>query len=209
MATLSEAESAPRIDRWRAPDVVSGEEQFNSVRGERGLSIRDLERIQKEAYDEAFEQGLAEGREHARLEMAEQVKIFDTVLGQLAQPFAELDAQMEEQTAELIMGIVRRLFRRELKTEPGCVIGIVREALDALPVAARDIRVLLHPDDAELVGTALRATDGERAWHIVEDPLLTRGGCRVETATSRIDARVESRLEAIANALLGDERHGR
>lgn len=179
---------------------------FNSVRGERGLSLRDLERIQKQAYDEAFEQGVAEGRASGAALVQQQAQQLGRMLDQLAAPFEDLDACVEQQTAELAMMVVRRLFRRELRTDPSCVIGVVREALDALPVAAREVRVLLHPQDADLVSHALKETEGKRAWYIVEDPLLSRGGCRIETATSRIDARVESRLEAIAKALLGDDR---
>ena len=204
------SDPAPTIDRWQAPDVVASDESFNSTRGERGLSLRDLERIQQQAYDEAFTQGLAEGLEEGRARgrtmIDEQAHLLDTVLGQLAAPFEGLDQDVEQQTAELAMMVVRRLFRRELRTDPGSVIGVVREALDALPVASRQVRVLLHPDDAELVANALTPTDGERAWQLVEDPLQSRGGCRIETATSRIDARVESRLEAVINELLGDER---
>ncbi|MEO1576023.1 MAG: flagellar assembly protein FliH [Pseudomonadota bacterium] len=207
---MSEPERHVSVDRWTAPDVAGGDDAFHSTRGERGLSLRDLERIQKDAYDEAFAQGkadgLAEGRAEAAQRLADQAALLDTVLGQLAEPFASLDTEVEEQTARLAMTIVKRLFRRELKTDPNLVIGVVREALDALPLASRNVRVLLHPDDAELVADALSDTDGERAWHIVEDPLLTRGGCRVETATSRVDARAESRIATIANALLGDER---
>ncbi|MFK7886263.1 MAG: FliH/SctL family protein [Gammaproteobacteria bacterium] len=202
--------STPVVDRWHAPNVAASEDAFNSTRGERGLSLRDLERIQKQAYDEAFEQGLAagteEGQARGRAIVEEKSRLLDVVLGQLAAPFEGLDQQIEQQTAELAMLVVRRLFRRELKTDPGSVIGVVREALDALPIAARQVRVLLHPEDAELVGKALTPTDGERAWHLVEDPLQSRGGCRIETATSRIDARVESRLEAVINEMLGDER---
>lgn len=207
---MSEPAATPPVDRWQAPDVAPSDQAFNSTRGERGLSLRDLERIQKQAYDEAYAQGLSEGIEEGRAKgrtmVEEQARLLQLVLGQLAQPFEQLDQQVEQQTAELAMMVVRRLFRRELKTDPGSVIGVVREALDALPIAARQVRVLLHPEDAELVDKALTPTDGERAWHLVEDPLQSRGGCRIETATSRIDARVESRLEAVINELLGDER---
>ena len=207
---MSETEHPTIVDRWTAPDVDSSDGAFHSTRGERGLSLRDLERIQEQAYNEAYAQGmsegLAEGRARAAREQVAQTELLTALLDQLSEPFASLAKDVETQTAELAMSVVRRLFRRELKTDPGCVIGVVREALDALPVSARSVRVMLHPDDAELVTRALTQTDGERAWHIVEDPLLGRGGCRVETETSRIDARVEARIEAIANALLGDER---
>ncbi|MFK8016208.1 MAG: FliH/SctL family protein [Gammaproteobacteria bacterium] len=204
---MSDIDTSPSaFDRWQPPSVEADNSNFNSQRGERGLSLRDLERIQKQAYDEAFAQGKADGLAAGVKQAQAQARTLFAMLDRLTTPFAQLDDCIVQQTAELVMVVARRLFRRELKTDPSCVIGVVREALDALPVAARDVRVLLHPQDADLVSSALKETEGERAWHVVEDPLLSRGGCRVETATSRIDARVETRLEAIANALLGDER---
>ncbi|RMG30702.1 MAG: flagellar assembly protein FliH, partial [Gammaproteobacteria bacterium] len=48
----------------------------------------------------------------------------------------------------------------------------------------------------------------ERDWKLVEDPTLSRGGCRVETESSRIDATVEQRLHAVLARFLGGERQG-
>jgi flagellar assembly protein FliH len=44
------------------------------------------------------------------------------------------------------------------------------------------------------------------AWRIVEDPLITRGGCKVDTEVSHIDATVENRLAAVIATLFGGER---
>jgi flagellar assembly protein FliH len=96
--------------------------------------------------------------------------------------------------------------RRELNADPGQVVGIVRDALQSLPVAARDIKVHLNPEDAKLVRQHLPAVDQDRAWTIVEDPMLTRGGARVATASSQVDARLESRLGALVVELLGSDR---
>jgi len=40
----------------------------------------------------------------------------------------------------------------------------------------------------------------------VEDPVITRGGCRISSENSSIDAQVETRLGAAIAAVLGDER---
>ena len=104
------------------------------------------------------------------------------------------------------MTVVKQLFRREIKMEPTHVIGVVREAIQMLPAASRNVAVHLHPDDAELVRETLSSVDGERAWSIVEDPLISRGGCTVTTDSSQIDARAETRVNAIVNAISGDER---
>ncbi len=58
-----------------------------------------------------------------------------------------------------------------------------------------------------MVRQHLAPTENERAWVLVEDPVMARGGCQVTTATSRIDARLETRVGAILSELLGTERH--
>jgi flagellar assembly protein FliH len=52
----------------------------------------------------------------------------------------------------------------------------------------------------------LTAPAADRAWTIVEDPTLSRGGCVIHSQSSRIDARLEARIAAVAASALGDER---
>ena len=125
-----------------------------------------------------------------------------------SRPFTALDAAVEQELVALAFAFARQLVRRELKADPGQIVGIVRDALQSLPVATRDIKVHLNPADAKLVREHLPAVDQHRAWAIVEDPMLTRGGARVETATSQVDARLESRLGALVAELLGSDREG-
>ena len=82
----------------------------------------------------------------------------------------------------------------------------MREAIQLLPVASRSVQVHLHPDDASLVRDTLSPAENEPAWSIVEDPLISQGGCRVTTENSQIDATAEARLQAVIHATLGDER---
>jgi len=64
-------------------------------------------------------------------------------------------------------------------------------------VAARDVRVHLHPEDAAVMREHLAPTESERAWVIVEDPVMARGGCQITTATS---AHRNARLEEPGSA---------
>jgi len=113
---------------------------------------------------------------------------------------------MENELAQLALAVGKQLARRELRIEPAQVIAILREALALLPAAAREVRVHLHPEDAATVREHLTAPANERAWTLVEDPTLSRGGCVVHSQSSRIDARLESRIAAVAASTLGDER---
>jgi flagellar assembly protein FliH len=169
-------------------------------------TVGGLADLQAEAYREAFEQGLAEGREAGREEVRQQVERISGLFYDLAKPFEELDAEVERELLTLAMALARQIVRREIKTEPTQIIGIIREAIAALPVAAREVRVHLHPEDAAVVRQHLAPTERERDWTIVEDPVMSRGGCQVTSNASRIDARLETRLGAILSELLGTER---
>jgi len=195
---MSEARAQPRP--WVAPDMSAGAAPAKPP------TVSGLADLQAEAYREAFEQGLEEGRAAGREEVRQQVERISGLFYDLARPFEELDAEVERELLTLAMALARQIVRRELKSEPTQIIGIIREAIAALPVAAREVRVHLHPEDAAVVREHLAPTERERAWAIVEDPVMSRGGCQVTTNASRVDARLETRLGAILSELLGTER---
>ncbi len=65
----------------------------------------------------------------------------DVVMRSLARPFEELDKEVEEQLTLLALTVGKQMVRRELKTDPAQVIGVIRECVGRLPAAARDVRV--------------------------------------------------------------------
>jgi flagellar assembly protein FliH len=197
--TLKAASGGAQL--WTAPDMGS------PVAPQKMATVAGLADLQAEAHKGAFEQGLAEGREAGRAEVRAQVERLSGMFYDLAKPFEVLDAEVERELLTLSMALARQIVRRELKTDPTQIIGIIREAIAALPVAARDVRVHLHPEDAAVVRQHLAPTENERAWVIVEDPVMARGGCQISTSTSRIDMRLETRLGAMLSELLGTERH--
>jgi flagellar assembly protein FliH len=188
------------VSLWTAPSM-DGAPLTNKL-----ATVGGLADLQAEAHKEAFTQGLAEGREAGRAEVKAQVDRLAGMFYDLAKPFEVLDEEVERELLTLAMALARQIVRRELKTDPTQIIGIIREAIAALPVAARDVRVHLHPEDATVVRENLSPTENERAWTIIEDPVMARGGCQITTTTSRIDARLETRLGSILSELLGTER---
>lgn len=192
------ADTAPAT-KWDAPALDGADDSGL-------LTASRLEELQKQAYDEAYEVGLREGREAGEQEIRRRADRFDELLVALARPFDKLDESVEKQLVELAMTVVRQLFRREIKMEPSHVIGVVRDAIKLLPAASRNVTVHLHPEDAALVRETLSLDDADNAWSIVEDPLTAHGGCKITTDNSQIDARADTRVNAIINAISGDER---
>lgn len=186
--------------RWVAPEVGS------PAGSGPPMTVDKLEALQKTAFDEAYAQGFEAGRQEGRAEMAAKAETLNRCIEALSEPFRELDDAVEEALVSLAVRVARQIIRRELKTDPGQIVGVVRETIELLPVASRQVEVHLHPEDAQVVRAAFGESGTNLAWTLVEDPVLTRGGLRVTTATSQIDARVEKRLDAILATLVGGER---
>lgn len=183
-------------------------------RGFPGITASDLEALQRQAHEEGFEQGRREGQEFGHREAVEEsrqalktrIEQFDRLMQGLDRPFEQLDDQVESEIVTLVISMVRQLMRREIKSDPRYIVGVVREAIAVLPVNARHVRVLLNPEDAELIREVYSLSDAEQKWQVVEDPVIQRGGCKVLTETSQIDATLESRLNALIAPLLAGGR---
>jgi flagellar assembly protein FliH len=66
----------------------------------------------------------------------------------------------------------------------------------------------LHPEDASLVRNALSIEGGNEdpSWKLIEDPMITQGGCKIKSESSSINATLENRLAALAASVLGGKR---
>jgi flagellar assembly protein FliH len=170
------------------------------------MTAEQIERIQNQAFKEAYEAGFAKGVAAGKDEIVRNGQLLDDLLQALAQPFEKLDDDVVQQVVSLSTAISRQLVRRELKIDASQIVGVVQEALSVLPVGSRSVKVCLHPDDVIVMRETFSRAETERNWELLGDPGLSRGDCRILTETSRIDATLEKRLAAIASQLLGGER---
>lgn len=197
---------AGAIERWQLPEVTGPVIGLGDARRRQEAEARHT---LQQAEARGYEAGLARAQTEARARLTaldDKVRRLDEVLGLMARPLLQLDTEVERELVQLALAVGRQLARRELRVDPAQVIALVREALAQLPATAREVRVLLHPEDAAVLRERLSTPGTERVWSLVEDPTLSRGGCLVQSESSRIDARFESRVAAIAANALGDER---
>jgi flagellar assembly protein FliH len=196
------------------------------------LTVEAIEAVQKQAYEEAFEQGrqdgfrqgfdegvkkgfdegltegIKKGYEENQHLLQEQATEFARLMESLSEPFRKLDDEVEKELVRLAIAIATQIIRREIKMDPGQIIAAVKESIKILPLSSQKIYLHLHPDDAELVRSVLAPTELSPPWNLIEDPLITRGGCKVDTEVSHIDASIENRLASVISTLFGGERQG-
>jgi len=206
----SDRESGRDVSRWDLP-AVEGAPMPRA--GAKGVNVMHLTLVEREAWDHGYKDGHVEGVRKGEAELAKRiaevdVKIaaLDAIMGTLARPLDELDAAVETELTRLALAVGKHLARRELRIDPTQIIGIIRHTLSLLPLSARNIRIHLHPDDAAIVREKLARAAGEQEWQLAEDPLMARGGCRLTTENSSVDARFESAVATALSGLLGDER---
>jgi flagellar assembly protein FliH len=194
------ADKKSNCQRWSLPELGKPDTGYSGH-----ISVGELEKIQQQAYQEGFDRGLKEGQSAGRQAMVEQADNFRQLMCSLTRPFEDLDQKVEEELLELVFVIVRQLVGTEIGANPEQIMTVVHKAVAVLPSASRNLQIYLHPDDAQLVHDLFPGTDSETQWHVIEDVSVGRGGCRVATDTSQVDATVEARLNNIIDLLAGDE----
>lgn len=201
-------------ERWRLPDVTNPNATHPSARREaenaaiKPPTAQEIEEIRNAAYKDGFEQGRNEGLQQGQELIRNQLHEFDVLMQGLVQPYSNMDESLLDEVSKLALLLAQQVIRRELQTQPGEIVPLVRESVAMLPSSDRDIRIVLHPEDAELIQNAGLAEDEARRWKIIPDPTVSRGGCRVQTDISMIDATLEKRLNALAFEFLGGGREG-
>ncbi len=139
-------------ERWELPVVNE------KGRADTKATAHELEDIHKQAYAEGYALGQKEGAEQKQQELQSRIDQLESVIQMLDEPLKELDEEIVQQLAQLAMTVAQQVVRREIKTHEGEIVGVVREAMSALPASSRKISLHVHPEDAGLVREAFAVT---------------------------------------------------
>ncbi len=150
-----------------------------------------------EGYNEGYEAGIKQARLDA-LQM-------HTLLQNIEEALNQIDEQLAQSLLDLALQIARKMTGAAFQVNPDIILKIVNDAINSLPHFNQNAHLLLHPDDAELVKKQMGEHLSHAGWKIFPDTRITRGGCKVETAHSHIDATTEMRWQRIVEAIGQDK----
>lgn len=200
MAAVLGAESVS-IQRWVLPDIGRTAMAKRAANAANAPNVQELAAVKAQARTEGFTAGHVEGLAAAQAEIRGQRAQLEALFEAAARPLQVLGGQTEQALASLAMLVARRVLASELRLAPELVLRAVQQAVAAVPAAEHGLRVHVHPEDLPLLQAAATA---DSHWECVADPQLARGDCVVESARSHLDARVETRLAAVIDAVLGE-----
>lgn len=198
--------------RWERPEFISNDRHGSGilsehiVKNKNVVSDEELKRIYEQARQEGYASGVAEGVAQGRKQAEKERQTILSIIENFINPLKELDEKLEEEIVNLIIAIARQVIRREFKTDPKHIIGVVREAIASLPPMYTKVAIYLNPSDAEIVRDVYAIGKQDVRIELHDDLSVERGGCRVETEESLIDASIDNRIATIAAELLGGER---
>jgi len=205
MSNIVPKEQLSAYQRWEM-------DAFDESHGSGAVALPtagEVEQIQQQAhqegYQEGYQEGLLQGREQGYREGGEQAlqeaQRLNQLLDKVNEALQQLEEAMAQQMLELSLGIAKQMLRQALPVIPELLLPVIQEAINSLPQANQQPQLILHPLDAELVRSRLEAELAHGHWRVVEDSQIARGGCRLETAQSEIDATLENRWQRVLESL--------
>lgn len=165
------------------------------------VTAAELESIRRQAQDEGRDAGYAAGIQQARSEAAQIHELLQNLQDELGQ----FDEKVAQSLLDLSLEIARKMICEALLVKPEVILNIVSEAIRGLPHFNQNAHLVLHPEDAELVRKFMGEQLSHSGWKISIDSQITRGGCRVETAHSHVDATMETRWKHVVESIGADK----
>ena len=204
---LTPKENLTAYERWELPSFDSPDSirVSGNAYGMKLPTAAEIENIQLQAreegyqagqeagHEEGYKAGYAEGSHKAAIE-TEQLAALVVAMGQALKG---VDQQVAQGLLDLALELAQQMVHQALKVNPEILLPIVRDAISGLPHFNPGAHIVLHPEDAEIVRTRMGEQLTHSGWKIFEDDQIAKGGVRIETANSQIDATVETRWKRI------------
>lgn len=160
----------------------------------------------EEAFEAAREQGYSSGLAQAKDEARSQAGRFKSLTESYSAAIDSLDFRLSDQVLNLALDVARQVVAGELAARPERILDVVNLALRQMVETTREARLLLNPEDAEIIRPLLNEALDKSRLRIVEDVRIVRGGCLIETAQGDLDATLQARWRQVV-AVLGSNRN--
>jgi flagellar assembly protein FliH len=198
--------AVPDVRRLELGDLASGTKpgaRMSTAARPAAIETAQSARAREQAYREGLEAGRREGHAAVEAQRAE-LKALIAGVNELMQDFEQT---LANDVLSMSLELAKQIVRQSLRVKPELVLAVVREAISSLPGLSEQSVLLLNPADAPLVRNVIESDPSLAAlpWKIVEDGQVERGGCRLETPTTEVDAGLETRWRRVVASLGRDD----
>jgi type III secretion protein L len=159
----------------------------------------------KQIIEEA-EQGRDAIREQARQEgIAQGLAEWNRIVARASQKADELSKSWEETMLRLSIRVAEKIVGEQLRLHPESIVEIVREVLKSIR-PGKHLTIQVNPADAQYARARIdrlkEALGTSSEIEIVAAANVAPGGCVIESELGIIDARLETQLKCLEDALV-------
>jgi len=168
--------------------------------GEEEQRIRDLDKLEEQAYTAGEKAGFDTG-----MEKAEKVlRRLEGLIFGLEKTRAELYGKLEQEILDLVFRIAEKVIHAEIRSEDSTRTSILEAGLRKLKDSEK-VLIRVAPADLVAIEEALPVLKEQNGMvgkvTLQEDPEVSEGGCVLESDQCEVDGRIEVTLQAIEEAL--------
>lgn len=165
------------------------------------IALAEASAIRAAAYETGYQLGYAESAAAARAELAEALALVQSVAASGAAMRNDLLQRSEREMVEMVIDGIAAVVGDRARTDADLAALTVRQAL-ARAGSQNIVRIRVHPEDADSIVASLTESVGDApVFEVLPDGAVGVGGCIVDTAYGRVDARLDVQLDAVARLL--------
>lgn len=197
-------EQLTAFERWELAsfDTHSNEKHPADTKAPAALTtVAELENIRQQSRNEGYAQGHNEGYAAGIRQARDEAAQIHELLQNIQIALNQVDEQVAQSLLDLSLEVANKMVCETLKVNPEIILKIISDAISSLPHFNQNAHLILHPDDAELVRKQMGEQLTHAGWKIFTDMQIQRGGCRVETAHSQVDASNKGRWQRIVESI--------
>ncbi len=152
-----------------------------------------VNRARDEGFRHGLEVGYTQGHAACEAKTLRHNQHLTTISAALESAVAALDETVANDLVQLALELARQVVRAHIDTHPETLVPVVREALNSVIAIAKHPRLVMHPDDAQMITREMAVELGVLNCSITPDDHVARGGVRIEDANFELDATLPTR----------------
>lgn len=195
-------------DAIRVQTGIDQVEEVDENEKVEAAALEKLKEIQEQAYQQAYDLGLEEGRkmafEKVSREISDRMQNIDQLFLGVKEMKKDLASFNEAHLIKLTFQMAARLAKTQLDGNNDAMVQILKDAVN-LAQDEEQITVQVSPSQFEFLEELKKETGRDfefiKKIHFEPNADVNDGGCVVETNYGEVDARVEQRIEQLWTSL--------
>jgi flagellar assembly protein FliH len=163
------------------------------------------QKIQSDAYNKGYEEGRTEGYKDGQDEVNRLIERMHKMLDSVMQRREEILRDTETQIVELVILMTRKVVKIISENQKSVIMSNVLAALKKVK-GRGEVTLRVNLEDVKLttehIDEFIKRVENIKGITVVEDSLVEKGGCIVETDFGAIDARISSQLTELENKVM-------